>query len=97
MFSEMSDLISVGDTAIVAGRIGRAVIKDRGTRVALHGAKPQVAAKMVKSRLTARGPGHSIKWTGPSQRHHRPPSDETDGTNIVLATDEAASPDLHNL
>ena len=32
--------ISTGDTVIVKGQVGRAVVKNRGTRVALHRAKP---------------------------------------------------------
>ena len=65
--------IGTGDTIILehqAGRsIGRAVIKDRGTRIAVG----KHSATIANARITARNPRHRIRWTTPSQQgHHNP-------------------------
>ena len=70
-------LISTGDTVLVKDHTGRAVIKARGTRVALYGTKPQISARIGDCRLIARRPGHSAKWTKPSQQEHREPTATT--------------------
>lgn len=89
-------LISTGDTVCVRGRIGRAVIKARGTRAALHRTKPQVSAKIAECHLIARRPGHAIRWTTPSQQEHRPPTDADRDTNVVTPTDGTQLSRTHN-
>ena len=68
------ELVSTGDTVRLnrptGPVIGRAVIKNHGTRVAIHRSKPQVSATVAQCRLVARRPGHSITWTTPSQQTH---------------------------
>ena len=89
-------LISTGDTVMVKGRVGRAVIKDRGTRAALHRTKPQISAKISECGLIARNPGHTIRWATPSQQGHR----QTDGpdldTNVVESTNGTQPHDARN-
>ena len=62
--------IGTGDTIVLehkAGRsIGRAVIKVRGTRVAVG----QHSASIAHARIIARNPRHRIRWTTPSQQDH---------------------------
>ena len=65
------------DTVELKGQTGRAVIKIRGTRVALYGTKPSVSAKAELSQLAAQRPGHTIRWTTPSQHEHQGKSDTT--------------------
>ena len=60
-------MISTGDTVEIKGQIGRAVIKARGTRVALHRTKPQVSARTADCRLIARRSGYSIRHIPPTQ------------------------------
>lgn len=62
--------ISTGDTVEIKNQIGRAVIKARGTRVALHRTKPQVSAKTANCRLIARRTGYSIRRKSPAQQEH---------------------------
>ena len=81
-----SQLISTGDTVSSKEQIGRAVIKARGSRVALHGTKPQVSTKIADCQLIARRPGHSIRWAKPSQQNHHAENNETESTNIVTIT-----------
>ena len=65
--------IGTGDTIVLehkAGRpIGRAVIKVRGTRIAVG----QHSAKIANARIIARNPRHRIRWTAPSQQRHHDP------------------------
>ena len=65
--------IGTGDTIVLdhkAGRsIGRAVIKVRGTRIAVK----QHSAKITNARIIARNPRHRIRWTAPSQQRHHDP------------------------
>ena len=62
--------IGTGDTIVLdhkAGRsIGRAVIKVRGTRVAVG----EQSASIANARIIARNPRHRIRWTAPSQQGH---------------------------
>ena len=88
--------ISTGDTVLVKGKIGRAVIKARGARVALYGTKPQVSARITDCRLITHRPGHTIRWGRPSQQEHRPPTGETTITNIATKTNGTPSPDARN-
>ena len=65
------DQIGTGDTIVLdhkAGQsIGRAVIKARGTRVAVG----QQNARITKARVIRRNPRHRIRWTAPSQQSHQ--------------------------
>ncbi len=65
--------IGTGDTIILehqAGRsIGRAVIKVRGTRIAVS----KQSAIIANARIIARNPRHRIRWTTPSQQGHHDP------------------------
>ena len=65
--------IGTGDTIVLnhkAGQsIGRAVIKARGTRVAVG----KQSASIAKGRIIARNPRHRIRWTTPSQQGHHDP------------------------
>ena len=65
--------ISTGDTIVLdhkAGQsIGRAVIKVRGTRVAVE----KQSASIAHTRIIARNPRHHIRWTTPSQQGHHDP------------------------
>ena len=62
--------ISTGDTMVLnhkAGQsIGRAVIKARGTRVAVG----KQSASIAHARIIARNPRHRTRWTTPSQQKH---------------------------
>ena len=62
--------IGTGDTIVLehkAGRsIGRAVIKVRGTRIAVE----KHSAKIANARIIARNPRHRVRWTAPSQQGH---------------------------
>ena len=62
--------IGTGDTIVLehkAGRsIGRAVIKVRGTRVAVE----KQSASIAQARIIARNPRHRIRWATPSQQGH---------------------------
>lgn len=64
------ELISTGDTVEIKNQTGRAVIKARGTRVALHRTKPQVSAKIADCSLIARRSGYTISRKRPSQQEH---------------------------
>ena len=87
-------LISTGDTMLVKGQIGRAVMKARGSRVALHHTKPEISAKITECRLIARSPGHTIRWAAPSQQEHRKINDpDLDlDTNVVTPTNGTQPP-----
>ena len=65
--------ISTGDTIVLdhqAGQsIGRAVIKVRGTRIAVG----QHSASIAHARIIARNPRHHVRWTAPSQQGHHDP------------------------
>ena len=65
--------IGTGDTIVLnhkAGQsIGRAVIKARGTRVAVG----KQSASIANGRIIARNPRHRIRWTTPSQQGHHDP------------------------
>ena len=65
--------IGTGDTIVLkhkAGHsIGRAVIKVRGTRIAVG----QHSASIANARIIARNPRHRIRWTTPSQQGHHDP------------------------
>ena len=65
--------IGTGDTVVLdhkAGQsIGRAVIKVRGTRVAVG----KQSASIANARIIARNPRHRIRWTAPSQQGHHDP------------------------
>ena len=65
--------IGTGDTIVLdhkAGQsIGRAVIKVRGTRVAVE----KQSASLAHTRIIARNPRHHIRWTTPSQQGHHDP------------------------
>ena len=89
-------LISTGDTVMLNGRIGRAVIKARGTRVALHRTKPQISAKISDCCLIARRPGHTIRWAAPSQQEHHAANAEDHATNVVAPTNGTQPPGTHN-
>ena len=69
--------ISTGDTIILehqAGRsIGRAVIKVRGTRIAVE----KHSASIAHARIIARNPRHRIRWAEPSQQEHHDPDTVT--------------------
>ena len=79
-----AQLISTGDSVVVNGQIGRAVIKNRGARVALHHTKPEVSIKIADCRLIACRPGHTIRCSAPSQQEHHPKNGTTNGTHIVI-------------
>ena len=68
-------LIQTGDTIrITHGEkelTGRAVMKNKGTRMALHGTKPNISVKTELCRLMARNTGWTIRRTTPSQQGHR--------------------------
>ena len=68
-----TDRIGTGDTIVLnhkaAQSIGRAVIKVRGTRVAVG----QHSATIANTRIIARNPRHRIRWTTPSQQGHHDP------------------------
>ena len=76
--------IGTGDTIILehqAGRsIGRAVIKVRGTRIAVS----KQSAIIANARIIARNPRHRIRWTTPSQQGHHDPDAVT--LSAVAAT-----------
>ena len=65
--------IGTGDTIVLehkAGQsIGRAVIKVRGTRVAVE----KQSASIAHARIIARNPRQHIRWTAPSQQGHHDP------------------------
>ena len=65
--------ISTSDTIVLnhkAGQsIGRAVIKARGTRIAVE----KHSAKIANARIIARNPRHRIRWAMPSQQGHHDP------------------------
>ena len=69
--------IGTGDTIVLNHRggrsIGRAVIKVRGTRVAVG----QHSANIANTRIIARNPRHRIRWTTPSQQAHHDPDTVT--------------------
>ena len=71
------DRLSTGDTIVLNHRdgqsIGRAVIKVRGTRVAVD----KKSASITKARIIARNPRHRIRWTTPSQQEHHDPDTVT--------------------
>ena len=73
-------LIQTGDTIKLmrngAAHIGRAVCKSQGARFALHGAKPSISAETHLCTLLARNPGHSIRWSPPSQQGHANNTDQ---------------------
>ena len=62
--------IGTSDTIVLDHRpglsIGRAIIKVRGTRVAVG----KQSAKIANARIIARNPRHRIRWTAPSQQGH---------------------------
>ena len=62
--------IGTGDTIVLDHKTGqstgRAVIKVRGTRVAVG----KQSAKIANARIIARNPRHRIRWTAPSQQGH---------------------------
>ena len=89
-------LISTGDTVAINGQIGRAVIKARGTRVALHRTKPQVSAKIDDCGLIARRTGYSIGRIPPSQQAHSRAEQQVLGqrtrkTNTVVPLQETSA------
>ena len=67
------DQLATGDTIVLEhkdGRsIGRAVIKVRGTRIAVG----KHSASIAKARIISRNPRHRIRWTTPSQQGHHDP------------------------
>ena len=67
------DQLSTGDTIALNHRggqsRGRAVIKVRGTRVAVY----KKSASIIKARIIARNPRHRIRWATPSQQAHHEP------------------------
>ena len=69
--------ISTGDTIVLnhkGGRsTGRAVIKVRGTRVAVG----HHSANIANTRIITRNPRHRIRWTTPSQQAHHDPDTVT--------------------
>ena len=78
-----TELIATGDTVQLPYRdrilTGRAVMKSRGTRAAIHGTKPSASAKIDRCRLLSRNPEWVIGRVLPSQQHHAP-SDHTKTT-----------------
>ena len=89
-------LISTGDTVIIDGKTGRAVIKNRGTRVALHGTKPQISAKTAECKLIARRPGHIIRHVKPSQQQHGTATETPAITNTGIVTNGIPPSDTRN-
>ena len=94
-------LISTGDTVEIKSKIGRAVIKARGTRVALHCTKPQVSTKIDGCRLIARRTGYSIRRSRPSEQEHSPAEQQaleqrTLETNTVVPLQETSTRSGHN-
>ena len=94
-------LISTGDTVIISGQTGRAVIKARGTRAALHRTKPQVSTKIDDCRLIARRTAYSIRRSRPSQQEHSPAEQQaleqrTLETNTVGPLQETSTRSGHN-
>ena len=71
------DRLGTGDTIALNHRggqsIGRAVIKVRGTRVAVD----EKSASITRARIIARNPRHHIRWTTPSQQGHHGPDTVT--------------------
>ena len=69
--------IGTGDTIVLEHQgsrsIGRAVIKVRGTRIAVG----QHSASIAHARIIARNPRHYIRWTTPSQQGHHDPDAAT--------------------
>ena len=69
--------IDTGDTIVLEHQgsrsIGRAVIKVRGTRIAVG----QHSASIAHARIIARNPRHHIRWTTPSQQGHHDPDAAT--------------------
>ena len=69
-----AELISTGDTIQLFREnqliTGRGVIKNRGTRMAIHRSKPEVSARISRCRLLARNPRWAIRRTAPSQQGH---------------------------
>ena len=67
------DQLGTGDTIVLEHKtgtsIGRAVIKARGTRVAVR----EHSAGIAHARIIARNPRHHIRWTTPSQQRHHDP------------------------
>ena len=76
--------IGTGDTIVLDDKdgqsMGRAVIKVRGTRVAVG----KQSASIAKARIIARNPRHHIRWTTPSQQGHHDPDAVT--LSAVAAT-----------
>ena len=66
--------IATGNTVLMSHGnrtlTGRAVIKGRGTRAAIHGTKPQVSAKIGQCELRARNPRWMTLRRAPSQQAH---------------------------
>ena len=65
--------IGTGDTIVLDDKdgqsMGRAVIKVRGTRIAVS----KQSASIARARIIARNPRHRIRWAMPSQQgHHNP-------------------------
>ena len=69
-----ADLIQTGDAIELQHRDqtirGRAVIKSRGARIAIHGTQPIVSAVTSQCRLLARNPRWIIRRAPPSQQSH---------------------------
>ena len=81
---------------MVKGQVGRGVIKNHGTRVALSRTKPQISAKTAACRLIARSPRHTIRWAAPSQQEHRPINGPDLDTNVVTPTNGTQPHDASN-
>ncbi|MCY4555320.1 MAG: RNA-guided endonuclease IscB [Chloroflexi bacterium] len=68
-------LISTGDTVTLEHHAqqytGRAVIKSGGTRVAIHGTKPEISAQISQCRRIARNPRWTIRHASPAQQSHQ--------------------------
>ena len=79
------DRLATGDTIALnhqAGQsIGRAVIKVRGTRVAVG----QHSANIARARIIARNPRHRVRWTTPSQQGHHDPPDAIAHSELTTA------------
>ena len=75
-----NDLIATGDTVRMPHHgivhTGRAVIKSAGRRVAIHGTKPQVSARMDQCQRLAHKPRWAIRRTEPSQQRQQPSTTE---------------------
>ena len=65
--------IGTGDTIVLDHKadqsIGQAVIKVRGTRIAVE----KQSASIAHAQIIARNPRHHIRWTTPSQQGHHDP------------------------